>query len=53
MLKPLAIAINSGLALQLPLVLVVFHCFLALFGHRSRTVSRKRRAIPELTVSAR
>jgi CzcA family heavy metal efflux pump len=53
MLKPLAIAIISGLALQLPLVLVAFPCLLALFGHRSRTASRKGRAIPELPVTAR
>jgi hypothetical protein len=34
-LKPLAIAIISGLAFQLPLVLIVLPCLLALFGHRA------------------
>jgi hypothetical protein len=47
MLKPLAIAIISGLAFQLPLVLIVLPCLLALFGHRAGRRPTVTKAVPE------
>jgi len=46
MLKPLAIAIISGLVFQLPLVLIVFPCLLALFRRDPTGKQLKVRAHP-------
>jgi hypothetical protein len=52
-LKPLAIAIVSGLVFQLPLVLIVLPCLLALFRHGPSGVPKIIRAVPPLVSSKR
>jgi multidrug efflux pump subunit AcrB len=53
MLKPLAIAIVSGLVFQLSLVLIVLPCLLTLFRHGPRGARRNTREVPPLVSSAR
>jgi hypothetical protein len=53
MLKPLAIAIVSGLVWQLPLVLIVLPCLLALFRPGPRGVRRNNQALPSLVNTPR
>jgi multidrug efflux pump subunit AcrB len=48
MLKPLAIAIISGLVFQLPLVLIVLPTLLALFRHGPSGIPRITRATAAL-----
>jgi multidrug efflux pump subunit AcrB len=52
MLKPLAIAIVSGLVFQLPLVLIVLPCLLALLRHGPRGARTNTREFPPLVSSA-
>jgi hypothetical protein len=51
MLKPLAIAIISGLVFQLPLVLIVLPCLLAMFGRRASGRPTVTKAVPEPVTS--
>jgi hypothetical protein len=53
MLKALATAIVSDLVFQLPLVLIVLPCLLALFRHGPRGAQRNTREVPRLVSSAR
>jgi hypothetical protein len=53
MLKPLAIAISSGLVFQLPLALIVLASLLALFRHGPSGALRIIRKAPALVSSDR
>jgi multidrug efflux pump subunit AcrB len=52
MLKLLATAIVSGLVFQLPPVLIVLPCLLALFRHGPRAARTNTREVPPLVSSA-